>query len=50
VLRERYRDARPVGSGLGLSIAARLVQRMGGTISAHSRDGGGAVFRVAIPA
>ena len=50
VLRERYRDARPVGTGLGLSIAARLVQRLGGTISAHSAAGGGAVFRIVIPA
>ncbi|HEY4153623.1 MAG TPA: HAMP domain-containing sensor histidine kinase [Pseudolysinimonas sp.] len=50
VLRERYRDARPVGTGLGLSIAARLVQRMGGTITAHSRPGGGAVFRITVPA
>jgi len=49
VLRERYRDARPVGSGLGLSIAARLIERMGGTISAHSAPGGGAVFRITIP-
>ncbi|HEU0205968.1 MAG TPA: HAMP domain-containing sensor histidine kinase [Pseudolysinimonas sp.] len=49
VLRERYRDARPVGSGLGLSIAARLIERMGGTISAHSSPGGGAVFRITIP-
>jgi two-component system OmpR family sensor kinase len=50
VLRERYRDARPVGTGLGLSIAARLVQRLGGRISAHSGAGGGAVFRITIPA
>jgi two-component system OmpR family sensor kinase len=50
VLRERYRDARPVGSGLGLSIAARLVERMGGTISTHNAPGGGAVFRIEIPA
>ena len=50
VLRERYRDARPVGTGLGLSIAARLVERLGGTISAASGVGGGAVFRIAIPA
>jgi two-component system OmpR family sensor kinase len=50
VLRERYRDARPVGTGLGLSIAARLVERLGGTISAHSAAGGGAMFRIAIPA
>jgi len=49
VLRERYRDARPVGSGLGLSIASRLVERMGGTISAHGATGGGAVFRITIP-
>ncbi|MEO6534230.1 MAG: HAMP domain-containing sensor histidine kinase [Pseudolysinimonas sp.] len=49
VLRERYRDARPVGSGLGLSIASRLVERMGGTISAHSARTGGAVFRISIP-
>jgi len=46
VLRDRYRDARPVGSGLGLSIASRLVERMGGTISAHSAPAGGAVFRI----
>ncbi|MEO6117254.1 MAG: HAMP domain-containing sensor histidine kinase [Pseudolysinimonas sp.] len=50
VLRERYRDTRPVGSGLGLSIAARLVERLGGTVSAHSAAGGGAIFRIAIPA
>ncbi|MDP9026789.1 MAG: ATP-binding protein, partial [Actinomycetota bacterium] len=40
---------RPVGTGLGLSIAARLVERLGGTISAHSADGGGAMFRIVIP-
>ncbi len=50
VLRERYRTARPVGSGLGLSIAARLVERLGGAISAHGAPGGGAVFRISFPA
>lgn len=33
-LRDRYRGSRPVGSGLGLSISARLVSRLGGTIAA----------------
>ncbi|MBX9718900.1 MAG: HAMP domain-containing histidine kinase [Microbacteriaceae bacterium] len=48
VLRDRYRDARPVGSGLGLSIAARLVYRLGGRIIAAPRTPG-TVFRVEIP-
>lgn len=47
-LRDRYRDTRPVGSGLGLSIAARLVSRLGGRITAAPRTPG-AVFRVEIP-
>jgi two-component system sensor histidine kinase BaeS len=47
-LRDRYRDVRPVGSGLGLSIAARLVERLGGTITAHSTPAG-AVFRIELP-
>lgn len=48
-LHARYRGSRPVGSGLGLSIAARLVERMGGTISAHSAPGAGAEFRIRLP-
>jgi len=48
VLRDRYRDSRPVGSGLGLSISARLVARLGGTIRAESGDVG-AVFRIDLP-
>jgi signal transduction histidine kinase len=38
------------GTGLGLSIARDVVQRMGGTITAHARDGGGTIVRVAVPA
>ena len=50
VLRERYRDSRPVGTGLGLSIAARLASRLGGTIRAGTAVAGGAVFTVTLPA
>ncbi len=37
------------GSGLGLAICKRLVERMGGTISASSQAGQGAEFRFTIP-
>ncbi|MCI4658162.1 sensor histidine kinase [Cryobacterium zhongshanensis] len=49
VLRAKYRDIRPVNTGLGLSIAARLVTRMGGTITVHSAAEGGACFAVVLP-
>ncbi|GAA4369484.1 sensor histidine kinase [Agromyces bauzanensis] len=49
MLRERYRESRPVGSGLGLSIAARLARRLGGEISASHAPGGGAEFAVRLP-
>ncbi len=48
LLRDRYRDTRPVGSGLGLSIAARLTERLGGRISARPGNPG-AVFCVELP-
>jgi two-component system sensor histidine kinase HydH len=38
------------GTGLGLAVAKRLVELHGGTISARNADGGGAEFRVEIPA
>jgi two-component system, OmpR family, sensor kinase len=50
VLRDRYRDSRPVGTGLGLSIAARLTSRLGGSIRAGTAVVGGAVFTVTLPA
>jgi signal transduction histidine kinase len=37
------------GTGLGLFIAAAITEAHGGQISAHPREGGGAVFRVELP-
>ena len=37
------------GAGLGLPICKGIVDAHGGTISAHSRASGGAVFRVVLP-
>jgi signal transduction histidine kinase len=37
------------GTGLGLFIAHAIADAHGGTISAHPRHGGGAVFRVELP-
>lgn len=37
------------GSGLGLTITRRLVQLMGGRITAQSEAGGGSVFSVSLP-
>jgi signal transduction histidine kinase len=37
------------GTGLGLFIAHAIADVHGGTISAHPREGGGAVFRVELP-
>jgi two-component system OmpR family sensor kinase len=49
ILRAKYRDIRPVNTGLGLSIAARLVTRMGGTIAVQAAAEGGACFAVELP-
>jgi two-component system sensor histidine kinase HydH len=37
------------GTGLGLALARRIVEGHGGTIRAHNRAGGGAVFRIELP-
>jgi two-component system sensor histidine kinase BaeS len=49
VLNRRYRGIRQVGSGLGLALAARLVARLGGRISAGHAPEGGAMFTVELP-
>ncbi|MEV6526229.1 sensor histidine kinase [Longispora sp. NPDC051575] len=46
VLHEKYRDVRPVGSGLGLALAARLISRMGAKIEAGHAPEGGARFTI----
>ncbi|YCH09053.1 sensor histidine kinase [Arthrobacter sp. alpha11c] len=51
VLYHRYNGQRPTGSGLGLSIAARLAARMGLTLTAeptHTPDSG-ACFCIRVP-
>jgi PAS domain S-box-containing protein len=37
------------GTGLGLRICRRLVEEMGGEITARNRDGGGACFQILLP-
>jgi signal transduction histidine kinase len=49
VLNAKYRDSRPVGSGIGLALAHGLVTRMGGTMSAGPAPEGGAAFSVVLP-
>lgn len=48
-LNRRYRGIRKVGSGLGLALAARLVTRLGGRITADHAPEGGAMFTVELP-
>jgi signal transduction histidine kinase len=43
------RDRSSGGAGLGLSIAAAIVEGHGGRISASGRDGGGTVMSVSLP-
>lgn len=45
-----YTTKQAQGTGLGLSISQTLIQRAGGMITAHNRDGGGTCFRVWLPA
>ncbi|HEY0118498.1 MAG TPA: HAMP domain-containing sensor histidine kinase [Cellulomonas sp.] len=45
----RYRDERPVGVGIGLSLVHALVQRLGGGIAVGVSPEGGAAFAVSLP-
>jgi two-component system OmpR family sensor kinase len=49
LLHERYRGRRPGGAGLGLALAASLVTRLGGTITAGPAVEGGACMRIELP-
>jgi signal transduction histidine kinase len=50
---DRFYKADPArshaGSGLGLSIVRAIVQRHGGTVSAHNAPDGGALFEIWLP-
>ncbi len=47
---QRGSQARVAGAGLGLAIARAIAQVHGGRLTASSRPGGGAVFRLTLPA
>lgn len=48
-LYERYRGVRPVGTGLGLALVARLARGLGGSAVAGRAPEGGAGFTVRFP-
>jgi signal transduction histidine kinase len=47
-----FYTTRPVGQGLGLGLSAcyGIIQEHGGKISGHNQSGGGAIFRIELPA
>lgn len=47
---DRSRTRNEGGTGIGLAIVKHLTQLLGGQVTAANREGGGAVFTVALPA
>jgi two-component system phosphate regulon sensor histidine kinase PhoR len=48
--RSRGRAEDYKGTGLGLALCRRLIEKQGGSIAVDGRPGEGACFRVALPA
>jgi two-component system sensor histidine kinase PilS (NtrC family) len=46
---EPFFSTKEKGIGLGLALCKRIVEEHGGNISAASREGGGAAFRISLP-
>jgi len=44
-----FHTTRQRGTGLGLSVARRVVESHGGRVGVEARDGGGAVFKIYLP-
>ena len=47
--RDKSRNSRISGSGIGLTITSHMVTEFGGTISVEGRAGGGSIFRIEFP-
>ena len=47
---EKTRERNPQGSGLGLAIVEQVAAAHGGSVEVRENEGGGAVFRVTLPA